>query len=112
MLVGFLGLTVSPSLAASIGVNFSGGVHTIAASDSPGIVPAINWNDIAGASGTNITLNDDTATATTAQLTFTATGVYNLFSPTNTSNAATNTLYRSGIVGNNTTREVSKLNGA
>jgi len=61
VLVGFLGLTVSPSLAASIGVNFSGGVHTIAASDSPGIVPAINWNDIAGASGTNLNLHDPTA---------------------------------------------------
>jgi hypothetical protein len=107
-LVGFLGLTVSPSLAASIGVNFSGsGSNIIAPSGSPGIVPAINWNNIAGASGTNITLNDDTATATTTQLTFNSTVFFDGFQPTNTSNAATNTLYRSGIVGDNATREVS-----
>jgi hypothetical protein len=106
-LVGFLGLTVSPSLAASIGVNFSGGVNTIPASGSPGIVPAINWNNIAGRSGTNITLNDDTATATTAKLTFNSTTDDNSFAVINTPNAATNTLYRSGIFGDNTTREVS-----
>jgi hypothetical protein len=101
LLVGFLGLTVSPSLAASIGVNFYGGPFTIPASGSPGIVSAINWNNIAGTSGTNITLNDDTATATTAQLTFTAPEVYNSFTAINTPNAATNTLYRSGLILNN-----------
>lgn len=100
-------MTVSPSLAASIGVNFSGGVNTIAASASPGIVSAINWNNIAGASGTNITLNDDTATATTAQLTFSAASVYNSFTAINTPNAATNTLYRSGLIGTNTVTQVS-----
>lgn len=99
-------MTVSPSLAASIGVNFYSGSNTIAPSASPGIVPAINWNNIAGASGTNITLNDDTATATTAKLTFNSTSV-DSFPSTNTSNAATNTLYRSGIFGDNATREVS-----
>jgi hypothetical protein len=107
VLVGFLGLTVSPSLAASIGVNFYGGMFTIAPSASPGIVPAINWNNIAGGSGTNITLNDDTATATTTQLTFNSTGAYNGCTVINTPNAATNTLYRSGIYGDNATREVS-----
>lgn len=91
-------MTVSPSLAASIGVNFSGGVNTIPASASPGIVPAINWNNIAGTSGTNITLNDDTATATTTQLTFNAASLYNSFTVINTPNAATNTLYKSGLI--------------
>ncbi|WP_241392677.1 PEP-CTERM sorting domain-containing protein [Rippkaea orientalis] len=82
-------------------------MNTVASSASPGIVPGINWNNIAGASGNNIILSDDSGTATTTLLTFSAAGFFNGFSPTSTANPATNTLYTSGLFGSNIISEIS-----
>lgn len=98
-----IALSFIPSdvLAASIGINFTGGAHLLSSTDSPGIIFANNWNNVIGATGTNIVLNNDSGTQTSARLTFNSLQAFDAYSGLNTSNLATNTLYRGGLVGTN-----------
>jgi hypothetical protein len=102
-----LALGGSGARAAIIGVNFDAGVWTLAPTDQPGVVPGANWNNVSGASGTNVALQDSNASPTTALLSFNSTQAFSGYSGTNTPNAATNTLYRGGLVGSNISPEVS-----
>jgi hypothetical protein len=87
--------------AGSIGINFSAGTRNVQSTDNPGIVAGANWNNIAGASGTDITLQDDAASPTTATLTFTAGVEWPNFNTPVTANTGTNTMYTGGIGGTN-----------
>jgi len=75
-LVLLAGLAVStvPAQADSIGIAFDAGDRTMASTDQPGIVGGADWNNIFGDSGTNLGLQDDSATGTSALLTFSAAG--------------------------------------
>ena len=86
-------IMVAGAQAGVIGVNFTNGSHVLAVTDQPGVFAGANWNNVIGASGINVVLNDSTGATTTALLTFSATGVYDLFATPNTANAATNTMY-------------------
>jgi hypothetical protein len=97
---------VGSASSGSIGVNFTGGAHLLAAADQPGVVPGANWINVIGGSGTNPALLDNSATPTTARLTFSSTGDFDGFSGTSTPNAATSVLYQGGLFGNNVLGEV------
>jgi len=75
-------VTVSTSSVAvgAIGVNFVGSSPTImAAAESAGVVPQANWNNASGASrSTALALADDTGAATTARITWAASGTWML----------------------------------
>jgi len=87
------------SAQATIGINFSATTYTVSSAAQPGIVAGANWNNVAGGSGSSITLVDNSGATTTARLTFSSQGAYNGFTTPMTSNSATNTLYRGGIYG-------------
>lgn len=90
------------ALGGVIGVNFSGpgpNPFPVGPTDEPGIVPGANWNNVLNAGGSAIPLQDSTAAATTATLTFSAFDPYDGFSILSTANTATSTMYRAGIVG-------------
>ncbi len=89
------------------GINFTAGGYRLAPTDLPGVVPGANWNNVIGASGSGVVLQDNTGTPTTARLTFNSTGAYDAFSAPKTPSAATNVLYQGGVYGDNATREVS-----
>jgi uncharacterized repeat protein (TIGR02059 family) len=78
---------------ATIGINFDAGSHSVGPSDNPGIVSGANWNNVSGATGGPILLQDDTATPTTASLSFSSVGTWDLFETPATSNSGTNTIY-------------------
>ncbi len=68
----------------SIGVNFVGGNNKVPggvsmlATDSAGVVPQTNFNNVAGGTASSILLNDNTGTPTTALLTLGGGGTYDV----------------------------------
>lgn len=93
--------------ALGIGVNFSAGTWPLAATDQPGLVAGANWTNVAGGTGSNIPLQDYLAAPTTARLSFRARGDYDYFNLLATPNAATNTMRRGGLFGNEGPGEIS-----
>ena len=73
---------VYPAGYQTIGVNFTGGGNgsspavSLLPSDSAGVLPATNYNNVAGSSGTNVALVNGAGNATTATMTFSAGGTY------------------------------------
>ena len=92
-------LGTAPAVLAdtTIGINFTGGAHTLAPSAQPGIVAGANWNNIYGPWGNSMALNESSGLPSTAQLTFSAGQNYDFFSTTNFVNPDTNTLYGGGL---------------
>ena len=104
LLFAILASLAAPALAASIGVNFTAGYSSVAATDEPGIVAGANWNNISVSNGSGVTLQDDTATAT---LTHSAAGQWGPFSTPATANAGTNKMYQGALYGGSSASEVS-----
>ena len=102
-----LALSTGPVQAATIGVNFSAGTKIVATSANPGIVAGANWNNVSGSAGSGIALVDDTATSTTARLTFSSAGTYSAFGVPATANAGTNMMYAGGLYGGGPSSEIS-----
>lgn len=102
-------LNATGANAQSIGINFTAGAQTLAASAQPGVVAGANWNNLIGGAGTNVALNNNSGVVTTALLTFNSAAAFDNGPIVNTPNAATNTMYRGSIFGDNATvsREVS-----
>lgn len=94
-----LGGVVNPGI---ISVNFTAGAWPLRRRSAAGAV----WNNIENASGTAVPLRDSAGNATTARLTFASASSYAEFGAPKTLNAAINRLYRGGLVGNDTIREV------
>jgi hypothetical protein len=99
-----IGATAS---AGQIGINFTANTWFLNPADQPGVVAGANWNNIDGGSGAGLALHDDTGTLTSALLSFSSVTPFAGFSGTNTPNAATNLLYKGGLVGSNVGGEVS-----
>lgn len=89
-----------------IGINFTGNVWFLQPTDQPGVVAGANWNNVSGASGTKVHLQDALGASTNSQLSFVSTAPWAAFLATRTPNAATNLLYSGGLVGNDTISEV------
>lgn len=94
----FTGNVIAPGV---IGVNFAAGRWPL----RPAAGRAV-WNNVDGATGTGLPLLDSTGAATTARLSFAATCAYAEFGKPNTLNRSFNRLYRGGLVGDDTRREV------
>ena len=103
----FTAATILNADAESIGINFTGNTVFLQPTDQPGVVPGSNWNNVNGASGNSITLNNSTGSLTTGLLSFASALAVDGVHPPATPNAATNLLYRGELVGNNSIREVS-----
>jgi hypothetical protein len=76
-----LGVTQMASATPFIGVNFVGGSNggaptSMDPTDSAGVVPQTNYNNVTGNTGTNVALNDKTGAATAVTLTFSAAGTW------------------------------------
>src|SRR3954470_12629999 len=77
----FLALAAA-SNGQSIGINFTGGGNasspaiSMLPTDSAGVVPQTNFNNVAGGSGTGLSLLNGSGIATPVTLTFTAGGTY------------------------------------
>ena len=96
---GLFALVLAPVAQAQIGINFTGGLRQLAATDQPGIVAGANWNNAIGSTGTNVALHNSTGAATTARLTFNSQGSFDGSNALQTPNAATNLLYRGSVFG-------------
>jgi len=77
LVVIMAGLLVSPSSASAstISINFRGdgdSTYQLAPSDVAGVVPASNWNDVTGTSGTGIALKNGAGSNSGASLAFDA----------------------------------------
>lgn len=106
LVLGACGVTAR---GATISVNFSGGNGNTTTANGPsvtgtaGAVPAANWNNAAGNTGTSLSLVDSTGAAVAATLTFTAPNVYGA-TPTGTGTAGTagDTALMTGYLDNGT----------
>lgn len=71
-----------PVFAGSISLNFEGAdssaatANLLAPGDIAGVVPAANWNNASGTSGSSGNLNDDSGAATTMDVSWTAQGTW------------------------------------
>lgn len=79
--VAGLAAATTAQAQSSIGVNFTGGgggqgPNSLAATDVAGVVPQDNFNNVAGASGTDVALLNDAGAASGATLTYTSGGTY------------------------------------
>ncbi len=93
-----LALISSTAHAQVISINLTGGSQLLAPTDEPGILPAANWNNLGG--GTNVALQDNHGTMTTALYTLSsAGGPFDAFNAPMTANAAANVLYSGGLFG-------------
>ena len=95
----------SDAQAASIGINFGDGGFVMAAADEPGVVTGANWNNAVGGSGFML-LNDNAGNATTADVSWSAAGAFDVFGTPATGNSATNAMYSGGLFGDSNTSEV------
>jgi hypothetical protein len=93
------GEVISPGV---IGVNFAAGRWPLRAAAGRAF-----WNNADGAAGTDLPLRDSTGAVTAARLSFEAASAYAEFAAPGTLNRAVNRLYRGGLVGNDTVREVT-----
>jgi len=98
VLLFFSGGLLSLTFGESIGVDFTNGAWTLASTDQPGVAAGANWTNVVGGSGSDVVLQDDAGTATSALLTYSA-NVYDGFPYPQTANNATNILYKGGLAG-------------
>ena len=68
----FICVTTQNADADGIGINFTGNSQFLQPTDQPGIVAGANWNNVNGASGSNVILNNSGGSSTTALLSFTS----------------------------------------
>lgn len=99
--------TIQNADADGIGINFTGGSAFLQPTDEPGIVAGANWNNFSGDSQTNVALHDSAGLSLPTLLSYTSTRESTGYGTTNTTNSATNQLYRGDITGNNVFGEVT-----